>query len=74
MEARGIRTDKGDFNRWVKATNALICKLKKRITALLDWLKEAYEELNKPQAPMRSLNADTRSCNCSGVVKLFCMR
>ena len=51
MEARGIRTDKGDFNRWVKATNALIGKLKKKITALLDWLKEAHEELNKPQAP-----------------------
>ena len=51
MEARGIRTDKGDFNRWVKATNALIGKLKKKITALLDWLKEAHEELNKSQAP-----------------------
>ena len=51
MEARGIRTDKGDFNRWVKTTNALIGKLKKKITALLDWLKEAHEELNKSQAP-----------------------
>ena len=51
MEARGIRTNKGDFNRWVKATNALIGKLKKKITALLDWLKEAHEELSKPQAP-----------------------
>ena len=51
MEARGIRTDKGDFNRWVKATNALIGKLKKKIAALLDWLKEAHEELTKPQAP-----------------------
>jgi ATP-dependent exoDNAse (exonuclease V) alpha subunit len=51
MEARGIRTDKGDFNRWVKTTNALIGKLKKKITALFDWLKEAHEELNKPQAP-----------------------
>jgi hypothetical protein len=29
----------------------LIGKLKKKITALLDWLKEAHEELNKPQAP-----------------------
>ncbi len=51
MEARGIRTDKGEFNRWVKATNALIGKLKKKIAALLDWLKEAHEELTKPQAP-----------------------
>ena len=51
MEARGIRTDKGDFNHWVKATTVLIGKLKKKITALLDWLKEAHEELNKPQTP-----------------------
>ena len=51
MEVRGIRTDKGDFNRWIKTTNALIGKLKKKITALLDWLKEAHEELSKPQAP-----------------------
>ena len=51
MEARGIRTNKGDLNRWIKATNALIGKLKKKITALLDWLKEVHEELSKPQAP-----------------------
>ncbi|EJW93278.1 plasmid mobilization system relaxase, partial [gut metagenome] len=35
MEARGIRTDKGDFNRWVKATNALIGKLKKKLQRCL---------------------------------------
>ena len=29
----------------------MIGKLKKKITALLDWLKEAHEELNKPQTP-----------------------
>lgn len=32
-------------------TNDLICNLKKKISALLDWLKEAHEELNKSQAP-----------------------
>ena len=51
MEAKGIRTDKGDLNRWIKATNDLICNLKKKISVLLDWLKEAHEELSKPQAP-----------------------
>ena len=35
MEAKGIRTDKGDLNRWVKATNDLIRNLKKKISALL---------------------------------------
>ena len=51
MEAKGIRTNKGDLNRWIKTTNNLIRNLKKKISALLDWLKEAHEELSKPQAP-----------------------
>ena len=51
MEAKGIRTNKGDLNLWIKATNDLIRNLKKKISALLDWLKEAHEELSKPQAP-----------------------
>ena len=51
MEQKGIRTDKGDLNRWIKATNNLIRSLRKKIVSLLDWLKEAHEELNKPQAP-----------------------
>ena len=51
MEAKGIRTNKGDLNRWIKATNDLIRNLKKKISALLDWLKEAHEELSKSQSP-----------------------
>ena len=51
MEAKGIRTDKGEFNRWIKATNSLIQNFRKKIAALLDWLKEAKEELSKPQTP-----------------------
>ena len=51
MEAKGIRTDKGDFNRWIKATNSVIRDIKKKIAALLDWLKEVKEELAKPQTP-----------------------
>ena len=51
MEAKRIRTDKGDLNRWIKATNDMIRNLKKKISALLNWLKEAHEELSKPQSP-----------------------
>ena len=51
MEAKGIRTDKGEFNRWIKATNSLIQSIRKKIAALLDWLKEAKTELTKPQTP-----------------------
>lgn len=51
MEAKGIRTDKGEFNRWIKATNSVIREIKEKINALLDWLKDAKEELSKPRAP-----------------------
>ena len=49
MEAKGIRTDKGEFNHWIKATNSVIRDIKKKITALLDWLKEMKAEMAKPQ-------------------------
>lgn len=49
MEAKGIRTDKGEFNRWIKTTNSLIQSVRKKIAALLDWLKETKSELAKPQ-------------------------
>ena len=51
MEVRVIATDKGDLNRWIKATNALLKDLKRRIADLFGWLKEVREELSKPQAP-----------------------
>ena len=51
MESKGIRTDKGEFNRWIKATNSVIRDIKKKIAALLDWLKEIKGELSKPKAP-----------------------
>ena len=51
MESKGIATDKGDLNRWVKAANKLLRDIRKKITALTDWLKEIKEELSKPQAP-----------------------
>ena len=51
MEKKGIRTEKGEFNRWIKATNNAIREIKKTILALMDWLKEAKAELSKPKAP-----------------------
>jgi len=44
MEARGIRTNKGDLNRWIKATNDLLRRIKKRIVELLDLLAESKAE------------------------------
>ena len=51
MEAKGIRTDKGEFNRWIKATNAFVREIKKKIAALLTWIMEAKAELSQPQTP-----------------------
>lgn len=51
MEAKGIRTEKGDLNRWIKATNRLIRDLRKKIAALMDWMDGIREELAKPEMP-----------------------
>ena len=52
MEAKGIRTDKGELNRWIKKTNAMLREAKQKIVKLLEWLKEVKAELSKPQAPL----------------------
>ena len=51
MERKGIATEKGEFNRWIKATNAAIRDIRKKIAALADWLKEVKTELSKPKSP-----------------------
>ena len=51
MERKGIATEKGEFNRWVKATTAAIRDIRKKIAALAEWLKEVKAELSKPKAP-----------------------
>ena len=51
LEKKGIRTEKGEFNRWIKATNAVIRDIKKKITSLMGWIADMKAELAKPQAP-----------------------
>ena len=51
MEAKGIRTDKGELNRWIKATNRLMLDIKKKIKSLFGWISEVKEELSKPMIP-----------------------
>ena len=51
MEAKGIRTDKGDLNRFIRKTNALLREAKEKINALIRWLKDVKAELEKPQPP-----------------------
>lgn len=51
MEAKGIKTDKGELNRWIKATNRLIRDVTKKIKSLFSWLAEIREELSQSQTP-----------------------
>lgn len=51
MEVRGITTEKGELNRWIKATNALVKDLHYKIKSLLTWIKEVCEELATLQEP-----------------------
>lgn len=50
MEKKGIKTEKGEFNRWIKATNAFISNLRKNLSVLLEIFKEIKAEMNKPQS------------------------
>ena len=51
MEAKGITTDKGDWNRCVKAARKMLGTIRKKIADLTDWIKTKKEELSQPQAP-----------------------
>ncbi|MDB7815934.1 MobQ family relaxase [Intestinimonas butyriciproducens] len=51
MEAKGITTDKGDFNRWVRKAHDLLRNIRAKIADLTDWIAAVKEELSKPQAP-----------------------
>ena len=51
MEAKGIATDKGERNRWIRSANALLRTLREKIKAMTSWLEELRAELDKPQSP-----------------------
>ena len=51
MEAKGISTDKGDLNRWIKATNALLKDLKQKNQGPVRLAQGGAGELSKPRAP-----------------------
>lgn len=49
MEKKGICTEKGELNRWIKATNRMIRSIRATIAALKEWIQEAKEILKEPQ-------------------------
>ena len=52
MEKQGIATEKGNLNRWIKATNKMILAAEKKISALEKWVSE-----NRQSSLIQSLNA-----------------
>ena len=50
MEKKGIKTEKGEFNRWISATTAFIRNLRKNLSILLETIKEIKAELDKPRS------------------------
>ena len=52
MERRGIATEKGSLNRWIKATNKMILSAEKKVNALEKWVSE-----NHQSSLIQSLNA-----------------
>lgn len=47
MEARGIVTNKGEHNRWIKSANAMLRALRDRIKSLIDWLTATHEKIDR---------------------------
>lgn len=51
MEVRGIVTDKGEHNRWIRSASAMLRTLGEQIKTLVDWLSAARVKLDKPYSP-----------------------
>lgn len=49
MEQKGIRTEKGELNRWIRSTNRMIRKVRAAIVALKEWMQAVKEVLKEPQ-------------------------
>lgn len=48
MEAKGIATDKGERNRWIRSANAMLRTLREKIKAMTVWLEEIRAESQSP--------------------------
>jgi len=51
MEAKGVRTDKGTWNRWVSKTNDMIRHILSAIREISDWMKEVRDEIKRLEDP-----------------------
>lgn len=55
MEKKGIVTEKGDWNKFIKATNRMIAATSKKLLELGSWIAALKTELSKPQSPALAL-------------------
>lgn len=51
MEARGLATDKGERNRWIRSANEMLRTLRDKIKTLVGWLGSIRAELDKSRSP-----------------------
>lgn len=49
LEAKGIPTEKGEFNRFVRATNEVLKSIRNKISELISWILELQEEIGKQE-------------------------
>ena len=56
MERQGIRTEKGDRNRWIRQINAMIRQLKTQLRELTDWIAD-LKQAAKPEPSVYDLLA-----------------
>ncbi len=63
MERRGIRTEKGDRNRWIRQLNALIRRLKTQLRELTDWIADLKEAAKPEPSVYELLNAHLNQRN-----------
>ena len=55
MEKRGIRTQKGNLNRWIREINQMINELKEKLVSLSAWVEELKAERDTIKAKKQEL-------------------
>ena len=51
MEKKGIRTEKGEFNRWIRATNAVIRDIRRKLLSCSIGLPKQKQSLPSRRHP-----------------------
>lgn len=52
MEAKGIVTEKGSLNRWIRATNRLLSEIRQKLKTVREWIAELKKEPLPEERPV----------------------